>query len=131
MGYYGKGEGVWTFIRVAFTTFCDLILCLSLPYHNSFSASSILFELLVKFEDINALGSHVQGWLTLKAQGDDNVNSIVLKFMHDNAPGQAAAYTVEELAERGIHPIFWPAFSPDLNPIEAVWNRMKGYIGRY
>jgi transposase len=30
--------------------------------------------------------------------------------------------------ERDIYPILWPPFSPDLNPIEAVWNRMKDYI---
>jgi transposase len=29
---------------------------------------------------------------------------------------------------RGIHPIFWLAYSPDLNPIEAVRNKMKEYI---
>jgi len=28
-------------------------------------------------------------------------------------------------------PIFWLAFSPDLNPIEAVWDRMKDYIKRH
>jgi transposase len=51
--------------------------------------------------------------------------------MQDGAPGHSAAYTLEELEERGICPIFWPAFSPDLNPIEAVWNRMKDYIESY
>jgi hypothetical protein len=29
-----------------------------------------------------------------------------------------------------ISPISWPAYSPDLNPIETVWNRMKDYIMR-
>lgn len=51
-----------------------------------------------------------------------------LQFMQDSAPGHAAASTIEELRERGISPIYWPAFSPDLNPIEAVWNKMKDYI---
>jgi transposase len=45
--------------------------------------------------------------------------------MQDGAPGHAAAETREELHEGDIHPIFWPAYSPDLNPIETVWNQMK------
>jgi transposase len=51
-----------------------------------------------------------------------------LVFMQDGAPGHSAAFTVEELGQRGIYPMFWPAFSPDLNPIEAVWNKMKDWI---
>lgn len=54
------------------------------------------------------------GWLRLNPH---------LQFMQDGAPGYSAAYTIEELNERGIYPIFWPAYSPDLNPIEAVWKR--------
>jgi transposase len=50
--------------------------------------------------------------------------------MQDGAPGRAAAETKEDLHERGIYPIFWPTFLPDLNPIETVWNRMKDYIMR-
>jgi transposase len=25
-------------------------------------------------------------------------------------------------------PIFWPAFSPDLSPIEDIWNRLKDIL---
>lgn len=49
-------------------------------------------------------------------------------FMQDHAPGHRAAYTREEMNARGIRVIDWPPFSPDLNPIEAVWNMMKDYL---
>jgi transposase len=51
-----------------------------------------------------------------------------LSFMHDNASPHKAAHTRNELESRGITPIEWPPFSPDLNPIESVWNTMKDYI---
>ncbi|OJD23567.1 hypothetical protein ACJ73_05075 [Blastomyces percursus] len=43
-----------------------------------------------------------------------------LKLMQDGAPGHAAADTVQDLQERGITPIDWPSYSPDLHPIETV-----------
>ncbi|VDB90691.1 Bgt-50177 [Blumeria graminis f. sp. tritici] len=51
-----------------------------------------------------------------------------LSVMQDNAPADTAASTIEDISQRLIQPIFWPANSPDLNPIEAVWNRMEDYI---
>jgi hypothetical protein len=51
--------------------------------------------------------------------------------MQDSVPGHAASATQEEFHERGIYPIFWPPFSPDLNPIEAVWNVMKDYVAKH
>jgi transposase len=44
------------------------------------------------------------------------------------APGHAAKATHEDLAERGVKVISWPPYSPDLNPIETVWNWMKDYV---
>lgn len=51
-----------------------------------------------------------------------------LSLMQDGAPGHRAGATIEELGSRGIYPIEWPPFSPDLNPIERVWHYMKNYL---
>ncbi|EEA20407.1 transposable element tc1 transposase, putative [Talaromyces marneffei ATCC 18224] len=65
----------------------------------------------------------IDGYIRLNRQ-----QSIYLQLMQDGAPGHASKETKKELQERNIYPIYWPAFSPDLNPIEAVWNWMKDWI---
>jgi transposase len=63
----------------------------------------------------------VDGWFRLTA-----IPSHI--FMQDNAPGHAAKATIAELMERKIPCLAWPPFSPDLNPIETVWLKMKDWI---
>ncbi len=46
-------------------------------------------------------------------------------LMQDGAPGHSAEYTLQELRDRNVTVISWPAYSPDLNPIETLWNRIK------
>ena len=55
-------------------------------------------------------------------------DGVVLKLIQDGAPGHIAGETREDLRECGVIMIFWPPYSPDLNPIERVWHIMKNYI---
>jgi len=53
-----------------------------------------------------------------------------LQFQQDNGPGHGARFTYKQFQEHGISPIFWPPFSPDLSPIEAIWNRLKDILDK-
>ena len=54
-----------------------------------------------------------------------------LQFQQGNAGWHAARYTYEQLKQYGIPVIFWPLFSPDLSPIETVWDWIKDWIEEY
>jgi transposase len=67
----------------------------------------------------------IDGWIRLRRQ-HNWAEELIL--MQDNAPCHTAQATLQDFAERRIRFIRWPAFSPDLNPIETVWNWMKDWI---
>jgi len=50
------------------------------------------------------------------------------ELMQDHAPGHSAKSTLKAFEKAEVPLIFSPAFSPDLNPIETVWNLMKDWI---
>lgn len=52
------------------------------------------------------------------------------KPMQDNARLYANSDTLADLASRGVTTIFWPPYSPGLNPIKDIWNWMKDCIQR-
>lgn len=51
-----------------------------------------------------------------------------LQFQQDNAKGYFSKFTLSVLERAQIKVMKWPANSPDLNPIETVWDRLKNYI---
>ena len=48
--------------------------------------------------------------------------------MQDGAPCHAARNTMRNLRAAEIEPIVWPPSSPDLNPIESIWNMVKDHV---
>ena len=53
---------------------------------------------------------------------------VFLVLMKDGALSYAAGEIRKELEERGIRVIFWPPYSPNLNPIERVQHIIKNYL---
>ena len=54
-----------------------------------------------------------------------------LSFQQDNAKGHASAFTKSVIAAARIRVIEWPPCSPDLSPIETIWDDIKDYIQQH
>jgi len=51
-----------------------------------------------------------------------------LQFQQDNAKGHASTFTKSILKAAELRVIEWPPCSPDLSPIETIWDDIKDYI---
>jgi len=48
----------------------------------------------------------------------------------DNLPPHKSERTLSLLAQAGAQTLFLPAYSPDLNPIEKMWSKVKACLRR-
>ena len=51
-----------------------------------------------------------------------------LSFQQDGGAGHNTVATLALMASWGLKPISWPPFSPDLSPIEDIWDRLKDIL---
>ena len=49
-------------------------------------------------------------------------------FMHDGAPAHRSKAVKKFLEDNHINVLEWPGNSPDLNPIENAWNKVKNTL---
>lgn len=60
----------------------------------------------------------------------ENEMPLIWKFMHDNDPKHTAKIIKKFIEEEKIAILEWPSQSPNLNPIENLWDTIDKRINR-
>lgn len=66
---------------------------------------------------------------TMRDQHFDGLNNNFCVFQEDNAPCHTAKIVQQWLRKKKVNRMWWPANSPDMNPIENLWGIMMKKLG--
>ncbi|KAI4894462.1 hypothetical protein NFI96_010012, partial [Prochilodus magdalenae] len=109
--------------------------------HDWFGSGSVMVWGGISLEGRTALPVLARGSLTAIRFGDEILRPLVRPYagavgpgfllMQDNARPHVAAVCQQFLQDEGIEAMDWPAHSPDLNPIEHIWDIMSRSIHQH